>query len=403
VFKVNAYAGPELPEHEKAMKRAKLVNRFVGTNTMATTLAKDIKKKDHPSVIQNPTTQDSKRYDRAFQQAKAVRESAPHYHEIEFVCANPDFCDATDPAAQRELSQALQQIPDVTVVYQDQSDYSAGQFSLAAIYSNKNARQQIVKLARQHGVAVDLERPVCSDYADRAARGELEGQIVSESSFNQCFSRACRLYDRAQAQGRNATLLQVADYQGDGSAADERWQQLPQYVWKHYVTVIDDTVYDPTAKQFGPDKPEKYSLNQLKSEWKEIYQIRSTAVTENTDPGLSYIGNCTEDEVVDDIFGNVSEFARMVELYGDEFAVGDLVVKYDDDKDIHYFYHKNDSVAENFADGKKPGRKGLSKRVGIPRKATLGQLEKIAKSSTGERRRMAQWQLNMRRGKNKKK
>jgi len=58
-------------------------------------------------------------------------------------------------------------------------------------------------------------------------------------------------------------------------------------------------------------------------------------------------------------------------------------------------------VAENFADGKNPGRKGLSKRVGIPKKATLGQLEKIAGSSTGERRRMAQWQLNMRRGKKK--
>jgi len=60
-------------------------------------------------------------------------------------------------------------------------------------------------------------------------------------------------------------------------------------------------------------------------------------------------------------------------------------------------------VTENFADGKKPGRKGLSRRVGIPKKATLGQLSKIAKSSTGERRRMAQWQLNMRRGKARKK
>jgi hypothetical protein len=58
-----------------------------------------------------------------------------------------------------------------------------------------------------------------------------------------------------------------------------------------------------------------------------------------------------------------------------------------------------DRITENFADGKKPGRKGLSRRVGIPKKATLGQLEKIAKNSTGERRRMAQWQLNMRRGK----
>ena len=60
-----------------------------------------------------------------------------------------------------------------------------------------------------------------------------------------------------------------------------------------------------------------------------------------------------------------------------------------------------DDVSENFADGKKPGRKGLSKRVGIPKKASLGQLKKIASSSSGERRRMAQWQLNMRRGKAK--
>jgi hypothetical protein len=52
---------------------------------------------------------------------------------------------------------------------------------------------------------------------------------------------------------------------------------------------------------------------------------------------------------------------------------------------------------ENFADGKKPGRKGLSKRVGVSQKMSISQLEKIAKNSTGERRRMAQWNLNMKR------
>ena len=67
-------------------------------------------------------------------------------------------------------------------------------------------------------------------------------------------------------------------------------------------------------------------------------------------------------------------------------------------------YFKADSVelTENFDDGKNPGRKGLSRRVGIPKKATLAQLAKIAKNSTGERRRMAQWQLNMRRGRKRK-
>ena len=55
---------------------------------------------------------------------------------------------------------------------------------------------------------------------------------------------------------------------------------------------------------------------------------------------------------------------------------------------------------ENFADGKKPGRKGISKRVGIPKKATLTQLAKLAKAK-GEKGRMARWQLNMRRGRKK--
>ena len=63
---------------------------------------------------------------------------------------------------------------------------------------------------------------------------------------------------------------------------------------------------------------------------------------------------------------------------------------------------KSEGVDENFADGKKPGRKGISKRVGIPKGATLTQLAKLAKAK-GERGRMARWQLNMRRGKKKKK
>ena len=57
---------------------------------------------------------------------------------------------------------------------------------------------------------------------------------------------------------------------------------------------------------------------------------------------------------------------------------------------------------ENFVDGKNPGRKGLSQRVGIPKNATIAQLEKAAKAD-GEKGRLARWQLNMRRGKKKKK
>lgn len=60
-----------------------------------------------------------------------------------------------------------------------------------------------------------------------------------------------------------------------------------------------------------------------------------------------------------------------------------------------------DRVNENFADGKNPGRKGLSKRVGVSQKMSIAQLKKIASTATGERRRMAQWNLNMKRGRDK--
>lgn len=61
-------------------------------------------------------------------------------------------------------------------------------------------------------------------------------------------------------------------------------------------------------------------------------------------------------------------------------------------------YNVVEDLDENFADGRNPGRKGLSQRVGIPKGATIAQLEKF-KNAPGEKGRMARWQLNMRRGK----
>jgi GNAT superfamily N-acetyltransferase/predicted nucleotidyltransferase len=57
-------------------------------------------------------------------------------------------------------------------------------------------------------------------------------------------------------------------------------------------------------------------------------------------------------------------------------------------------------IAENFADGKGPGKPGDSQRHGIPKGATIAQLEKHAKRP-GRAGQLARWQLNMRRGKSK--
>ena len=73
---------------------------------------------------------------------------------------------------------------------------------------------------------------------------------------------------------------------------------------------------------------------------------RTEGVAEGSDSNLSYQGNCTEDDVIEHIFGDVNNFANMVEEHGDEFTVGDLVVKYDPETDVHSFYYKKQGVAE---------------------------------------------------------
>jgi hypothetical protein len=60
-----------------------------------------------------------------------------------------------------------------------------------------------------------------------------------------------------------------------------------------------------------------------------------------------------------------------------------------------------EGVAENFADGKNPGRKGLAKRVGVNTKASVSDLRKTAKNSSGEKQRMAHWLANMKAGRAK--
>lgn len=61
---------------------------------------------------------------------------------------------------------------------------------------------------------------------------------------------------------------------------------------------------------------------------------------------------------------------------------------------------ESDLTVENFADGKGPGKPGDSRRHGIPKNATLAQLDRIGKGS-GRKAQLARWQANMRRGRAK--
>jgi hypothetical protein len=50
------------------------------------------------------------------------------------------------------------------------------------------------------------------------------------------------------------------------------------------------------------------------------------------------LGDCRNEDLIDYIFGSVTDFARLIEEHGDEFSYEDITIKYDSDKDIHYFY-----------------------------------------------------------------
>ena len=175
-----------------------------------------------------------------------VTEAPAEYKEIEFVCVNPQFPDATDPALQKKMYRGLKQIDGVVPLWQEWGDYSEGQASLSAIYQDSMSRDKILSLAKQLGVKVDLEQAVSDDYVDRAMRGEHEGQ-------------------RGLAEGQN---------------------------------------------------------------------------------NLSYIGNCTDDDVIEHVFGDATGFAQAVEEYGDEFVLDDLVVKYDPETDVHSFYYQQQGLTE---------------------------------------------------------
>jgi hypothetical protein len=118
-------------------------------------------------------------YDLRFRRATGIMEEQldeekTPYKEIEFVCVNPDFPEATDPEVQKQLYRALDNIVGVIPLWQDWSD---GQVSLTAIYRDPSVRNKILAMAERLGVDVDIEQAVSRDYVQRAIDHEHEGQI----------------------------------------------------------------------------------------------------------------------------------------------------------------------------------------------------------------------------------
>jgi len=103
------------------------------------------------------------------------------YKEIEFVCVNSEFLGGASLDAQKALYKDLKQLKGVIPLYQDFSEYGPQQLSLTAIYKDPKLKKEILSLAKQHGVEIDIIKSVSDDYANRALNKDHDYQIIEAS------------------------------------------------------------------------------------------------------------------------------------------------------------------------------------------------------------------------------
>ena len=144
------------------------------------------------------------------------------------------------------------------------------------------------------------------------------------------------------------------------------------------------TLTDPRAY----DKPEN-KINEIKATGgTAVEELKAALVA-----CKQKLQSASDDQVYDSIDKIMTRIAKTHNISGQKLH--DMWVdKYHDVPDTWI-------MKENFADGKKPGRKGLAKRVGVNCKQPVSKLRSIAANSSGERQRMAHWCANMKSGKKK--
>jgi hypothetical protein len=164
-------------------------------------------------------------------------------------------------------------------------------------------------------------------------------------------------------------------------------------------TFLSDTATD--AKVDGSNW-----LKGIGAEYPDLFAVRpkiKTAQVKDVEPDVAQNFNQPQDatdiprnwEFVNRINGQVIHNMTNASYNQANVVQTNLELRYPD-ADIYLRSVAN--LEENFADGKGPGRPGDSQRHGIPKGATIAQLEKAAKAP-GRKGQLARWQLNMRRGK----
>ena len=151
--------------------------------------------------------------------------------------------------------------------------------------------------------------------------------------------------------------------------------------------------------KYGPGQPvvwfDKKDLSRIRG--KQTYLTVFNADNFKRVPSGEYFssnpGEPVKQEKITDPFQYITDQGWVIRVTDNLPAV---LKKLQKEKDAQYG-SEGMGVQENFADGRGPGRPGDSQRHGIPKGATMAELEK-ASHSKGRKGQLARWQLNMRRG-----
>jgi len=106
------------------------------------------------------------------------------YKEIEFVCHNSEFCDATDLKQQKKLFSSLKRLKGVMPYRQDWSDKDNKQISLAVVITDKENESKLLKtikqIAKDLNVKIDIIDYINDSKLDSILNKTLENIIVEE-------------------------------------------------------------------------------------------------------------------------------------------------------------------------------------------------------------------------------
>lgn len=158
-----------------------------------------------------------------------------------------------------------------------------------------------------------------------ATQMTLDNKPIGSYEYDERTGRSlAEILPEYQGKGYGKILVLHAVYTAGGLIEDESrtaaYNNVLDSLWSEGLIVEDDGYW------YCTEAGEEYLNNALKESINE------------TD--LNYQGNCTDDDVIEYIFGDATTFAQLVDEHGDEFEIDDLVVKYNPEEDIHYFYYR---------------------------------------------------------------